>query len=203
MKSLSLALFAGVLVLSSIPLNAQIFVSNEDSTTVSVINPNLGIVKTIDGFSGPDGIAVTPDFKFAYVTNTNNATVSVIDLTTLTIVATINVGNDPNRIAITPNGLKAYVTNSSSSTVSVINTTTNMVSTTITLPTTAPDLTTPTPQDVAITPDGTKAYVANEDGVNMYVIDTTTDTPPLLMSALIPVRWQSLRMEPKCMLVDS
>jgi YVTN family beta-propeller protein len=180
MKNISLALFAGVLALSSIPVSAQIFVSNEDGTTISVINPNIGIVKTIDGLNGPDGIAITPDFTRAYVTNTDGATVSVINLTTLMIVATIPVGNDPNRIAITPNGLKAYVTNSNDGTISVINTTTNMVSTTIVLPITPPDLTTPTPQDVAITPDGTRAYVANEDGVNMYVINTATDTPTAL-----------------------
>jgi len=37
-------------------------------------------VKTISGFYGPVGIAITPNGRYAYVTNDGNNTVSVIQL---------------------------------------------------------------------------------------------------------------------------
>jgi YVTN family beta-propeller protein len=40
----------------------------------------------------PEGVAVTPDRKRAYVTNMNSDTLSVIDTATNTVVATILMG---------------------------------------------------------------------------------------------------------------
>ena len=186
------AFYAALLVISaslaSIPLQAQLLVCNEDGNTVDFIDPNsyttIGSVVVGAGpaFNGGcAGVAITPNGAFAYTANTNDASVSVINMTTRTLVTGIPVGgdhipvgNDPNSIAITPDGMKAFVTNSDDSTVSVISTATNTVITTITLLTTAPDVNTPTPQYIRISPDGTRAYVANEDGVNSYVINTTT-----------------------------
>lgn len=42
---------------------------------------------------------------FAYVTNQNDDTVSVIDTSSNTVIATIPVGNGPFGIAITPIGI--------------------------------------------------------------------------------------------------
>ena len=67
----------------------------------------------------------------AYVTNSCNGTVSVVDTDTNTIVATIPVGINPLGVAITPDGTRVYVSNSGSGTVSVIDTSTNTVVATI------------------------------------------------------------------------
>ena len=65
---------------------------------------------------------------FAYVTNNQSNTVSVIDTATNTVVgAPISVGSNPAGVAITPDSTRAYVANFSSNTVSVIDTTTNTV----------------------------------------------------------------------------
>jgi YVTN family beta-propeller protein len=65
---------------------------------------------------------------FAYVTNADDDTVSVIDTSTNTVIgAPIPVGDSPRAIAITPDGTRAYVTNSGDGTVSVIDTITNTV----------------------------------------------------------------------------
>jgi len=66
---------------------------------------------------------------FAYITNYNDKTVSVIDTTTNTVIATVNVGNEPIGVAVT--GKNVYVTNQASNTVSVINTKTNKVTATV------------------------------------------------------------------------
>jgi YVTN family beta-propeller protein len=47
------------------------------------------LTATIPGFSGPFGVAVTPDGKTAYVTNEGSFTVSVISTATNTLTATI------------------------------------------------------------------------------------------------------------------
>jgi YVTN family beta-propeller protein len=52
--------------------------------------------------SGPEGVAVTPDGKFGYVTNEFSNTVSVIVTATNTVVATVPVGSGPSGVGIIP-----------------------------------------------------------------------------------------------------
>ena len=98
----------------------------------------------------------------AYITNSGDGTVSVIDTATNKVTATIPVGTSPYGVAVTPDGTKVYVANGSDSTVSVIATASNTVIATI------PGVF--FPSGLAITADGTKAYVATNSTVS--VIDT-------------------------------
>ena len=83
-----------------------------NSTAVSVISTATNTVTaTIGGFDQPNGIAITPDGKYAYVTNYFNDSVSVISTATNTVDKTVSAGSSPYGIAITPNGEYAYVTN--------------------------------------------------------------------------------------------
>jgi len=73
---------------------------------------------------------------FAYVTNHDSRTVSVIDTATNTVVATVPVGlGFPNGVAVTPDGKHAYVAIGTPSlvpsSVSVIDTATNTVVATV------------------------------------------------------------------------
>ena len=61
----------------------------------------------------------------AYITNSSDGTVSVIDTTNNTVVTTIPVGRKPFGVAVTPD--KVYIANSGDNTVSVIDTATNAV----------------------------------------------------------------------------
>ena len=106
---------------------------------------------------------------FAYVTNNQSLTVSVIDIASNTVVATIPVGFGPSGVAVSPSGTRAYVTHSGGAAfVSVIDTSSNTVATTIGVGV--------QPLDVAITPDGAFAYVANSLSNSVSVIDATTNT---------------------------
>jgi YVTN family beta-propeller protein len=89
----------------------------------------------------------------AYITNSDDNTVSVINTETYEVVATIPVGDHPEGIAISPDSHRAYVTNNESETVSVINTTSNRVIKTIPVGT--------EPMGICMAPDGSKIYVAN------------------------------------------
>src|SRR4029077_10615670 len=86
----------------------------------------------------------------AYVTNSEDNTVSVIDTATNTVVATVPVGVNPYGIAITPDRTRAYTANGftgADNTVSVIDTASNTVVATVTV--------TNGPSWEATTPDGT------------------------------------------------
>src|SRR5678816_2221907 len=86
----------------------------------------------------------------AYVANTCNNSVSVIDIASNAVIASIPVFLGPIDVAITADGTKAYVTNFASNTVSIIDTASNLVIDAIPVGI--------TPTNLAITPDGTLAY---------------------------------------------
>ena len=77
---------------------------------VSVIDTASNTVTaTVAVGSGPEGVAITPDGAFAYVTNGNSGTVSVIDTASNAVTATVTVGNGPRDVAITPEPLAIEV----------------------------------------------------------------------------------------------
>jgi YVTN family beta-propeller protein len=117
----------------------------------------------------------------AYVTNSDDGTVTVIATGTNTVAGSpITVGNGPGGVAVTPDGSQVYVSNNDTNTVSVINTATNAVST-ITVGTAG----TEGPAGIAVTPDGKTVYVAVANELpsppdagtgTVVVIDTASNT---------------------------
>jgi YVTN family beta-propeller protein len=132
------------------------YVTNTNDNTVSVIDTARNkVVATIPMGNAPVAVAITPDGTdpyerdnhrhqpLAYVTNSADNTVSVIDTASNTVAATIPVGNQPIGVTITPDGsnpyehddhrdqLLSYVTNFADDTVSVIDTASNKVVATI------------------------------------------------------------------------
>ena len=99
-----------------------LFPGRTDNTTVSVMDTATDtITKAIAVGKKPSGIALTPDGRFAYVTNYESpGSVSVIDLASASVVQTLPVGNLPSEIAIDPAGAYAYVTNLKDNPVSVL-----------------------------------------------------------------------------------
>lgn len=108
----------------------------------------------------------------AYVTNSGDNTVSVVNLLVNTAVTTIPVGNTPVGLDITPDGRFVYVANSADNTVSVIRTLTNSVIQTINLATAGVVV----PYGVRVRPDGRFVYVSGTGSGNVAVIDTRTNT---------------------------
>ena len=128
---------------------------------------NVSNVATVTVGGTPYGIAITPDGKYAYVTNFEN--VSVIDTATNKLVETIATAKFTQGIVITPDGKYAYVTSSSSDQpiVSVISTATNTVVDTIVVA--------HTPNGgIAITSDGKYVYLTSMDG-SVMVISTANN----------------------------
>ena len=175
-----IAAFALAGLLGSTQSRAQnAYITNSSSDNVSVIDTEKNkVTATIVGsFVSPYGVAVSPNGRKVYITNSltsvGNSNVSVIDTEKNKVIATIPVGSEPGGVAVSPDGSKAFVANANSATVSVIDTATNTV--TATIPVGAG------PYGLAATPDGSKVYVTitllNSTGPrgNVSVIDTATN----------------------------
>jgi YVTN family beta-propeller protein len=65
-------------------------------------------------------VFLSPDRKFAWITNNNSGTVTVIDTAKDEIAQTVKVGKGPRHTYFSPDGAEAYVTNEFDATVSVI-----------------------------------------------------------------------------------
>src|SRR5262249_34390729 len=103
----------------------------------------------------PNSVAVHPNNAKAYVANSLEGTVSVVDLNTLRVTRTITVGAEPMAVAVSPNGTRAYVANSASNNLMVIASAADAVAAPV-------DLSAPGtgPRSIAITSDGNTIFVA-------------------------------------------
>ncbi|HWH19888.1 MAG TPA: PKD domain-containing protein [Solirubrobacterales bacterium] len=144
-------------------------VGERESNQVSFVNTatNKAVGGPVEAGKGPTSVAITPDGKYAYVTDVFGESVSVIETGLRRKVTTIEeVGLRPFGIAITPDGKYAYATLNGSEKVAVISTATNKVVKTITVGA--------APTGIAIAPSGKFAYVANFLDNDVEVINTET-----------------------------
>ena len=154
-----------------------------DSSLTKIIRPfacSLFIIATLI-FTVSVANATAATGPHAYITNSLDNTVSVIDTQTNTVIATVPVEVSPYGVAVNPDGTRIYVTNINpygSGTVSVIEASTNTVTATVPIGV--------TPSGVAVNPAGTRIYVTNGSifGNNtLSVIDAATNT----VIATVPV----------------
>ena len=149
------------------------FVYITNNGAFSVIDTATGLVITsVKVGRGPEGVAVAPNGKTAYVANRRDNNVSVIDTATNIVTATVDVGDNPSEVAVSPDGKKVYVVNENSNITSVIDTAINTVTATVPVGN--------TPMGIAVSPDGTKVYVTSSGNTNtpeytVSVIDTATN----------------------------
>jgi YVTN family beta-propeller protein len=141
--------------------------NNENTGTVTVVNPTNGTSSTISVGALPTTAVLNADNTRLFVLNNGGTanSISVINTDNDSVVATITGFTRPWGAART--GSRLYVTNPGSgtaTTVSMVNMTSNTIDATITVGS--------GPRDPAITPDGKRAYVPNQDGGTVSVINT-------------------------------
>ncbi|MGA8152313.1 MAG: FG-GAP-like repeat-containing protein [Terriglobales bacterium] len=177
---------AGPNGLAITPDNSTVYVADVANGTASVIDTGTNTVTTTITLSGnPSAIAITPNGRFAYITEPGvvgqlPSFVDVIDTSNNTVTATITAVTFPTGIAITPDGKFAYVADqcasSSTACVDVINLTTNQVTSTIPLAGTAASQFS---NSIAITADGSLVFVSSVDSssdVEIYEIATSSNS---------------------------
>jgi len=112
---------------------------------------------------------------FAYIANSGDSTVSVVNMVTNKIAGTIPVGSQPYGIVLSGDGSRAYVSNRGSGNVSVINTQTNKVIAVVNVGS--------GPAGLSLIPDGSNLFVANENDNTVSEVNTATNTE----QAVLPV----------------
>jgi YVTN family beta-propeller protein len=90
------------------------------------------VVATIPVGHAPWHFVITPDGRFAYVSNSLSQSVSIIDTATQAVINTLTVGAGPFFSVIDPSGSKLYLSNSRDTTVSIIDLASQTVVQTIT-----------------------------------------------------------------------
>lgn len=128
------------------------------------------IANTTTGTQVTHDVDIRGDCAYAYVTNPDDNSVSVVDLDPDNpgVVATIGVGKTPMNIDIDPQGTKAYVTNYNSHDVSVIDISNENGALAEVIKTIKVGI---EPYGIAVTPDGKRVYVANHYSENLSIID--------------------------------
>jgi YVTN family beta-propeller protein len=149
-----------------------LIVANKHGNTLCYVDPQTyEILETIPTGPNPHEIVITPDGRFAYLSNyaPPGNTISLIDLPARKHVKQISTGR-ATRIhgaAMSPDGKFAYFT--AGQTGLVVEVDTNTQSVTRTIPTEGK-----MSHMVLVSPDGTRLYTANIESEDVSVIDRAT-----------------------------
>ncbi|MBU0754496.1 MAG: YncE family protein, partial [Planctomycetes bacterium] len=110
-----------------------LFVADKANNEVQVLNSNtMDIITSLDGLSAPDSVAVTPDLKNLYVSNSGGQSVSIYNADPrtddfLSLITDVWVGKQPKGICCQPENEAVFICNYGSNTISIINPKTNSV----------------------------------------------------------------------------
>jgi len=111
------------------PAGSCVYTWTNDNTSIGLAASGTGNISSftaVNTGSSPVTATITaaPVLSpgFAYITNTGNNTLSVINLSTGATVTSIPVGVFPGAVTISPDGTRVYVANYTSNSLSVINT---------------------------------------------------------------------------------
>ena len=154
------------------PATNKLYVANQNSNSVTVINEATYSTATIPVGALPTAIAVNPATNKIYVTNQNSNNVTVIDGASSS-TAVVPTGRSPQAVAINPLTNHIFVANYQGNSVTAINGLNNL---TFTIPVGA------YPSAVAVNSTTNKIYVTNLVSNTVTVIDGVTGNP-----ATVPV----------------
>ena len=158
------------------PAKGEIFVTNSNSGTVSVISDNTNsVVATIPVGKYPEGTAYDPAKGEIFVTNLFSSNISVISDKTNSVIATIPTGPNPYWEAYDPAKGEIFVTDLGNS-IYVISDSTNSVVSTIPLDVTQS-------QGIAYDPAKGEIFVADYRSKSVTILSDTTNS----ILATVPV----------------
>jgi phospholipase C len=123
----------------------------------------------------PHGVTVSPDGSVAYVADSEQDRVVVLDAGSLRAIRAIGVGRTPWNTAFTADGSQAYVTNANDNTVSVIDVSRSRVADVIALGSNSTSgQINQIPTAIALSPDG-HVWVTCNASSSLAVIDTSSN----------------------------
>lgn len=163
-----LCLFSAVTATVNAQPTGRIFVTNERSDSVSVINgKTLEVEGSIAIGQRPRGIGISPDGSEVYVAISDENAIAVFDPVTLEVLRKFAAGSDPETFAVHPNGT-LYISNEDDAKATVYDPETGQLITEIKVGL--------EPEGVAISPNGEKVVVTSESSNMLHVITVPGNT---------------------------
>ncbi|MEO7209231.1 MAG: beta-propeller fold lactonase family protein [Steroidobacteraceae bacterium] len=145
----------------------QIYISNEDTKTASVIAIGSGKVQHIIPVGQePEGVTTTPDGKQFYVTCEAGGDIYVIDAHSYSAVARFKVNGRPRSVAFLSAGGIGFIPSESAGELNIIDSLNAKVLKTVTLPVGS------RPMRVKLSPDEKRLYVSNGRAGTISVFDS-------------------------------
>lgn len=161
----------------AVATDGRLFVANEAAGTASIVTASdRRIERALAVGMEPEGVAISPDGRFVYVTAETSNSVTAIDAKADTVISTFLVDARPRDAAFSPDSRRAYVTSELGGSVSEIDVATHSIVRTLRLP--RGNL----PCGVLVSRSGKRLYVANGRGNSVSIIDL----PDLRLAATVP-----------------
>ena len=174
--------------ISSNPITKKIYVSNNNTNTVSVIDSvNNKVLNSVNVEKGPSGVAVNSNTNRIYVANYYSDNISVIDGNDDILMDVIDVGDSPRNIAVNPVTNKIYVANHFGNSIYVIDGDTNSVIDSIGIE---------RPWGISINTDTNVVYITSTKSTDIFLIDGYTNNLSKLqidyLSGIPPLEIESI-----------
>jgi len=168
------------------PTGPRVYVTNEASGDISIIDPETrSVVTTVRVGKRPRGIKVSPDGRSLFVALSGSPSappgvdertlpppdrsadgIGELDTATNRLVRIIHAGEDPEQLDVSADGARLFVANEDAAQVSVVDLKAGTVVATAKVGA--------EPEGVSIRPDGRVVYVTSEEDGEVAAIDTTT-----------------------------
>jgi len=163
-----------------------IFVSNEKSSTITVLNRDNEVVKTFETCARPRGMHFSQDRTSFYVGCADDSIVAVYDVATQELLGRIRQVEEPETFDLHPNGRHLYISNEEDATATVFDVETGEFI--------AEFETGEEPEGVQVTADGRLVFVASEAANLVHVIDT--EAQAVIKDILVDTRPRRFALTP-------
>ena len=140
-----------------------VFVANEKSSTITVLDGEHKVVESFQSCRRPRGMHFTADRQGFFVACGDDDSIAVYDLATRKLLKRFRDISDPETFDLHPDGRHLYASNEDDALVSVVDVETGT--------TVATFETGEEPEGILITPDGKLAFAASEAANLVHVID--------------------------------
>ena len=167
------------------PDGSTLIVDFQNDSVFRLSPGNLDVIATGKVGYRPYEVAVSPDNRFAAVSNWGERSVSILNARTLEQISRVSVGRFPNQLVYSQDG-RLFIANSGSNTISVIRNNRLVESIDVSLVPDSPVGS--TPDAISVNPDGTRLFVANADNNSVAVVDIGSPQKSTVLG-FIPTAW--------------
>jgi YVTN family beta-propeller protein len=153
--------------------NGKLYAADEETGSLTTLSPDNGSpLGSLAVGKEPEGLAVSPDGKFVYVTAESDDTLVIVDAASGKVARRLPMGKRPRGIAFSPDGTRAYVTAENGASVSAVDTASQEVVKTAAVPGAGAK-----PMGVVVSPDNKRLYVTTGRGGGLVAFDAATLAP--------------------------